>query len=239
MVRQNIVQEYILVANIIWEYNNLVIDQPVELGTLEHLTESDVFNIKIRHDSNKEISECGFCLNPFEKLYDGSFSAIKDYERVIWLANNYPGYGLSIRQKYEVTGQIDGHDGIRIIDFERDERTDIFSASSIEILSGAATGESAIISSYNPENQIFTMASDFSSNVKDANYKISIDKELFFKTGQGADYNTIIPLIYKGGVIERLDETEIELKLRIPKFAQSAGNFLFDLDMQFTSLEEE
>jgi hypothetical protein len=227
------------VANLIWEYNNLVVDEPVDLGSLEHLAESATFAIKIKHDSNSEISECGFFITRFENEYNGSFSPLKDYERVLWLANNYPGFGLSIRQIYEVTGQVNGHDGIRLIDFGREERTDIFSGASIEILSGDATGESVVISNYNPANQVFTLASDFSTTVRDANYKIVIDKEQFFKTGQGADYNTMIPLIYKGGVIERLDEANVELKLRIPKFAQSAGKFLFDLDMQFTSLEEE
>ena len=239
MVSQITVQEYILVANLIWEYNSLVIDEPLDLGDLEHLAESATFALKIKHDSNSEISECGFYLSNFTETYDGSFSPLKDYERILWLANNYPGYGLSIRQVYEVTGQIDGHDSIRLIDFEREERTDIFTGASIEILSGDAAGETVVISDYNPANQVFMLSSDFSTNVKDANYKIVIDKELFFKTGQGADYNTMIPLIYKGGVIERLDEVDIEIKLRIPKFAQSAGNFLFDLDMQFTSLEEE
>jgi hypothetical protein len=225
------------VANLIWEYNNLVVSEPINLGALEHLSVTSEFEVKIRHDSDQEISGAGFYLSPYTERYEGSFSPIKDFERVMWLANNYPGYGLSIRQEYEVTGQIDGHDGVRIIDFERDERTDIFTGSQIEILSGPATGEIITISSYDPKTQKMTVASDFSADVKDANYKIVIDEEKFFKTGQGADFDTMIPLVYKGGVIERLDEAVIKLRLRIPKFAQSAGSFLFDFNMQFTSLE--
>ena len=228
----------LIMANLIWEYNDLVISKTIDMGDLEHLAESSAFDINIRHDSNSEISECGFYLDHFSDTYEGSFTPLKDYERILWLANNYPGYGLSVRQQYEVTGQIDGHDGIRLIDYERIERTDIFSGASIDILSGDAVGESVIISEYDPNSQVFLLASDFSTSVRNANYKISIDKEQFFKTGQGSEYSTLIPLIYKGGVIERLDSVNIELKLRIPKFAQSAGNFLFDLKMQFTSLEE-
>lgn len=225
-------------ANLIWTYNNLVVDDAINLGGLEHLQESQVFDITIAHDSNQEISECGFYISPYTRDYDGSFSPNKDYERLLWMANNYPGYGLSIRQVYEVTGQIDGHDGIRLIDFDREERTDIFKGSTVEILSGDAVGETAVISSYNPATQLFILSSDFSSNVIGSNYKILIDKEIFFKSGQGASYDTLIPLIYKGGVIERFDQVNVSVKLRIPKFAQSAGKFLFDLKMQYTSLEE-
>ena len=225
--------------NLIWEYNDIVIDKPMQLGSLEHLAESSVFNVTIKHDSDQEVSECGFYLAPFEGEYNGSFYPKKDYERVLWLANNYPGYGLSVRQKYEVTGQFNAHDGVRLIDFEREERADIFSNATIQILSGDAIGETATIDSYNPLNQVFTLSSNFSTNVRGANYKITIDEEKFFKTGQGADYNTMIPLVYKGGVIERRDAVTVELKMKVPKFAQSAGTFLFDLKMQFTSLEEE
>lgn len=227
-----------VVANLIWEYNNLIVSNGIDLGDLQHLTETSEFEVIVSHDSKLEISECGFYIDPFSGSYTGSNSPSKDYERVLWLANNYPGYGLSIRQEYEVTGQFDGHDGVRLIDFEREERTDVFSGSTVEILSGDAIGETATIQSYNPANQVFILGSDFSSNVKDANYKIAINKEQFIKTGQGSDYNSLIPLIYRGGVINRNDSATVYLKLRIPKFAQSAGNFLFDLNMQFTSLEE-
>lgn len=225
-------------ANLIWTYNGLVVDDAINLGGLEHLQESQVFDITIAHDSSQEISGCGFYISPYTKEYNGSFSPNKDYERLLWMANNYPGYGLSIRQIYEVTGQIDGHDGIRLIDFDREERTDIFKGSTIEILSGDAVGETAVISSYNPATQLFILSSDFSSNVIGSNYKILIDREIFFKSGQGASYDTLIPLIHKGGVIERFDQVNVSVRLRIPKFAQSAGKFLFDLKMQYTSLEE-
>ncbi len=238
MERQTTTEAHTVVANLIWKYNELVLSAPIELGSLPHLGESSEFEVKISHDSALEISESGFYLKPFSNLYEGTFSPLKDFERVLWLANNYPGYGLSIRQEYEVTGQLDVHDGIRLIDFERNERTDVLTGETIEILSGDALGETAIIDSYNPTNQIFILNGNFSTDVTNENYKISIDKEEFFKTGQGSDYTNTIPLIYKGGVIERLDEVTVKLKLRIPKFAQSAGKFLFDLNMEFTSLEE-
>ena len=224
-------------SKLIWEYNNSVIADPLELGTLEHLAESAEFDVAVSHDSTLEISDCSFYISPFTEDYEGSFSALKDFERVLWLGNNYPGYGLSLRQVYEVTGTVDGHDGIRLVDFNRAEKNDIFSGNSIEILTGPAVGESVLISNYDPLTQVMTLASDFSADVKGSDYKISIDNEDFFKVGSGADYSSAIPLIYKGGVIERFDSATIKLKLRIPKFAQSAGNFLFDLNMQFTSLE--
>jgi len=238
-VKHIIAEVHTVVPNLIWEHNDLVVREPINLGNFQHLTQSQEFELIISHDSNQEITECGFYISPFSKNYDASFSAIKDYERMLWFANNYEDFGLSIRQQYEVTGQFDGHDGIRLLDFEREERTDIFSGSSIEILSGDALGETAEIASYNPKNQIFLLASDFSANVKDTNYKIVIDRTQYFKTGQGSDYTTAIPLVYRGGVIERLDTAIVTIKLKIPNFAQSAGNFLFDFDMQFTSLEEE
>lgn len=226
-------------ANLIWEYNNLIVTDTIDMGILQHSTETTEFEVKISHDSKLEISDGGFYISPYSGLYAGTASALKDYERVLWLANHYPGYGLSIRQQYEVTGEWDAHDGIRLIDFERAERTDIFTGATIEILSGAAIGETAIIESYNTGNQIFILASDFSTDVDGAGYKITIDKERFIKADQGSEYENRIPLVYKGGVIERFDQATVLLKLRIPKFAQSAGNFLFDLKMQFTSLEED
>lgn len=232
-------KEYIVVANLIWEYNDLVINKPINMGELEQMTESQEFEIKIKHDSNKEITGCAFYIDKYSDDYFGSLSPLRDYERVLWLANNYPGFGLSLHQEYEVTGQLDGHDGTRLIDFEREERTDIFSGSVIEILSGLAIGETAVIESYNPSNQILMTKTDFSTSVKGASYKIAISKETLIKAGQGADYTTRIPLVYKGGVIERLDEAVVTLKMRIPKFAQSEGRFLFDFNMQFTSLEEQ
>jgi len=238
-VKQLIAEVHTVVPNLIWEHNELVVREPIHLGTFQHLTQSQEFEVTVKHDSNQEITECGFYISPFSKKYEGSFTQLKDYERMLWFANNYEDFGLSIRQQYEVTGQFDGHDGIRLLDFEREERTDIFSGSIIEILSGNALGETAIIESYNPQNQVFILSGDFSTNVKNENYKIIIDKEDYFKTGQGSDYTNMISLIYKGGVIERLDSATVTLKLKIPKFAQSAGNFLFDFNMQFTSLEEE
>lgn len=232
-------KDLIAMANIIWRYQDLVVENPIPMGSLEHLAETTEFEIEISHDSNQEISNCGFYIDRFTNQYNGSFSPLKDYELLLWLANNYPGFGLSIRQVYEVTGQIEGADGIRIIDFDRNERTDIFSGANMEILSGDAVGEIASIASYNPDTQLFLLNNDFSANVTGASYRITIDQEKFFKTGQGSSYDSAIPLVYKGGVIERLDQTSVFLKLRIPKFARSAGNFLFDLKMEFTSLEEE
>jgi len=223
--------------NLIWKYNNTVINNPIDFGQLEHLAETQEYEIEISHDSNEEITDCGFYLSNYSGEYNGTHTPLVDYERVLWLANNYPGYGLSIRQGYEVTGQIDGHDGIRIVDYERDEKKDIFAGNFLEILSGDAIGEKIEIDHYDIDKQFFIMKGNYTFNVSGANYKILIDKEVFFKTGAGADYSTMIPLIYRAGTIKRMDSAKIIIKLKIPKFAQSAGSFLFDLNMQFTSLE--
>lgn len=236
MEKLHIAEEHM--ANLIWEYEDLVINKPVNFGSFEHLTESQEFEIRIKHDSDEEISNAGFYISPYTEDYIGSFSPLKDYERTLWLANNYEGFGVSLRQEYTVTGKVSSHDGLRLVDFERAERSDIFTGSSIEMISGNAQAESILIDSYNPLNQVFTLANDFSVNVGGDNYRIVINKETFLKTGQGSDYNSLIPLIYKGGVIERFDSAVVVMKIRIPKFAQSAGNFLFDLNMQFTSLED-
>jgi len=225
-------------ANLIWTYNSLAVDKPIDMGILAHLTETTDFAITISHDSRLEIAESGFYISPYEGEYTGSQSPQKDYERLLWLADNYPGFGLSIRQKYEVTGQFDKSEGIRLIDYTRTERVDIFNGAIIEIMSGSNVGETATISSYTPSNQLFILSSSFSTDVTNANYRISIDKERFITSNQGADYSSMIPLIYKGGVIQRNDSAEILLRLRIPKFAQSAGTFLSNLNMKFTSLEQ-
>lgn len=224
-------------TSIIYEYNKVIVTDPLSLGSLSQLEVSENYELILRHDSNQQIQDCGFYISPFSKKYTGTDSAVKDYERLLWYANNYAGCGLSILQEYEVTGVIDAHDDNRLADFERLERKDIFTGSKIEILSGLSLGETVVIKSYDPDRQIFVVDGSFSNNVLGENYRILISNETFFKNKSGSSISYPIPLIYKAGIIERLDSTKVVLKLKIPKNALSAGSFLFDLNLKFTGLE--
>jgi len=222
---------------LIWEHNNIIVSDPVNLGSFEELDISEEQEIIIRHDSNSEISDCGFYIEPFKGEYTGSHSPVKDYERVLWYGNNYPGYGISLIQRYTVTGVIDDHNGVRLADYERSEQKDIFKGQEMEILSGDSLGEKAVISSYNPSSQNFTIEGDFTSNISGQNYRIAIRDEQIFTTKNGSSYYYTIPLIYRAGIIERLGSVTVHLKVKIPKFALSAGKHLFDLNMEYTSIE--
>jgi len=222
---------------LIWEYNNIVVSDPVNLGSFQELDSSQEYEIIIRHDSNKEITNCGFYIKPFTGNYKGTHSPMKDYERVLWYGNNYPGYGISLIQRYTVTGTIDNHNGVHLADYERAEQKDIFAGQEIEILSGQALGEKATISSYDKSSQIFSLNQNFSVNVDNENYRIAIRDEKFFSTGQGSSYGNIIPLIYNAGIIERLGAVMVSLRVKIPQFALTAGRHFFDLNMEYTSTE--
>jgi hypothetical protein len=226
-------------TTIVWKYSNLIIKDPVSLGAMAQEEDSLEYEIEVSHDSNEKISECAFYISPFTGNYTGTDSPIKDYERVLWLANNYPGFGLSIRQEYSVSGVIDSGSNVRYIDLDRPEPLDVFAGETLELTSGNQSGNTDIITSFDAQRKLFFMENGFATNVTGDNYRIDIDKELFFKTGQGASTDSAIPLIFGGGVIDRAEATNLYLKMRIPKFAQSAGSFLFDLNMKFTSLEQE
>lgn len=225
-------------TSIIWEYNNVVISDPINLGSFEELDVSSEYEIIIRHDSNSSITNCNFYVSPYSGEYSGTHSAQKDYERLLWYGNNYPGYGISLIQRYTVTGTIDDHNGIKVADYERTEQKDIFAGQEIEILSGNALGEKAIIDYYDPIDQIFILAETFSTGVSGSNYRISITDETFFKTKQGSSYSYPIDMISNAGEIPRLESASISLKIKVPKYAISAGRHLFDLNMNFTSTEE-
>lgn len=224
--------------NLFWKYNNIVVNTPIDMGAYEYLEESQEFLIDISHDGTSPIMDCELYLSPFSKEYKGTESAIKDYERLLWYGNSYPDYGFGIAQSYEVDGIIDSHNGTSIIDFDRFETRDIFAGSEIEILSGQSIGEKVIIESYDLLSRSFTMSGDFSSNVAGANYKIKIEKEDYVRTRFGSSRENGIPLVYKGGMIERLDSAQVRVKLKVPRYAMNPGNFQFDFNMKFTSIED-
>lgn len=226
-------------TKILWEYNDLSIRNPLNLGALEHNQDSLEYEVVISHDSNRKISECGFYISPFSGDYNGTDSPIKDYERVLWLANNYPGHGLSIRQEYRADGDIDNYSNIRLIDLDRFENTDIFSGRNLEITSGPEDGNSVVIDSYDTSRKIFNLNNSFFSDVTGETYTVQINDEMFFRSLQGSSFVNPIPLINKGGIIERQERVTFYITMRIPKFAMSAGSFLFDLNLRFTSLDGE
>lgn len=226
-------------TTIVWKYNELIPNQPIDIGALAQNDVSLEYEIQVSHDSNKKITECGFYISPFTGGYTGTHSPIKDYERVLWLANNYPGFGLSIRQVYKASGIINGGSNVRYIDLDRPEPRDIFAGEQLEITSGSESGHSTGIEQFDTERKIFFTENSFATDIVDHNYQVVINKEQFVKTGQGASYDSPIPLIYGGGVIDRLESTKLFLVMKIPQFAVSAGTFLFDLNMRFTSLAED
>lgn len=231
-------KELTKMANLLWEYNNQAIKTSVVIDPLQQLEESAEYTISVKHDSSKPITECGFYLTPYSGNYTGTHSPQKDLERVLWLANNYPGYGLSIRQEYVASGEIDSYGTIRLIDLSRPENIDIFSGETIEITSGPENGNTQLINSYDPLRKLFILNGSFFYDVTGDSYRILIDQEKFFKTGQGSSFSYPIPLVTNGGIINRFETITFKLKMRIPKFAMSAGSFLFDLNMRFTSLDE-
>lgn len=224
-------------ANLLWQYNQTAIQEPIVLSPLEQNQESIEYEVTVQHDSNKPITQCAFYISPFSGEYKGTHSPQKDYERVLWLANNYPGFGLSIRQEYSVAGEIDAYSTIRLMDLSRPEETDIFTGETLEIMTGEENGNSLLITSYDPQRKLFLLNGSFFNDVTAQSYKISINKEQFFKSQEGSSFNHAIPLIFGGGVINRFEQAKFKIKLRIPKFAVSAGTFFFDLNMRYTSLD--
>jgi hypothetical protein len=225
-------------TTIIWKFNDTVVKKAIELGSYAEQEESVEYEIELRHDSTRAITDCELYFTPYSENYEGTENAIKDFEKLIWMGNNYEDYGVCLIQEYNVTGIIDIHNGIRIFDLERFEPKDVFAGSNMDILSGAALGESIEIDSYDEQNKLFIMKSDFSTNVEGSNYEIKIRKESYLKTQNGSSFNYPIPLIYKGGVIDRLEYAPIKIKVKVPPYAIRAGKLLFDLQIKFISQED-
>ena len=223
-------------TKVLWKYNEMSIRNPLQVMPLEHNQTSIEYEITISHDSDGEIKECAFYISPFTGDYAGTDSPIKDYERVLWLANNYPNHGLSIRQQYQANGEVQDHSNIRIIDLNRFEPTDIFTGQELEITSGPESGNSILINDYDIDRKIFFLQNSFFNNVNSETYRVVIDEESYFKSKQGSSFENPIQMIHSGGVITRQEEVTFSLKMDIPKFAQSAGSFLFDLNLRFTDL---
>ena len=233
-------------ANILWEYNAHDMRKPIQIPPLEHGQESQDYAITISHDSNKPITGCGIYITPYTGTYLGTHSPAQDYERLLWLANNYEGFGLSIEQQYAARGVVETYSSVvtnvryaRITDLSRPEGSDIFSGENLKMMSGLENGSEMLVSNYDPVRKLINLSGSFFSDVTGDNYEININKTTFFKSKVGSSFSHYIPILNRGGIINRFEKVNFKIKLTIPQFAQSAGSFYFDLNMRYTSLDDQ
>ena len=223
--------------NITFEYDNKTIRDSLDLGTFGSDEGSENYLLNVRHNSNKPIRQCKFYVTPYDKIYNGSNSASDDFKKLIWYADNYENYGLSLYQEYTVLGEVYIQEAGRLIDITRTEETDFFKGSKIEILSGPLTGEKQEILGFDPQNNMFLLAGDFPGPVNGETYKIEIKKNDYIKKMSGTSPDFGIPLLFNGGKIDRFEAAPVTLRLRIPPFMKSPGISLFNLNMSYTPEE--
>lgn len=246
MATQTIEKEPIQMTNIRWEYLTHDMRKPIEIPVMEQGQESQEYEILISHDSSLPIKDCSVYLSPYSGNYLGTHSPLQDFERLLWFADNYPGFGLSVQQEYIARGTIDSYSAVttnvrfaRVIDLNRPEGSDIFSGETLKMVSGEETDSESIISSYDPVRKLINLSGSFFTDVTGDNYEIDIKKEDFFKSRQGSSFSNPIALLNRGGIISRFETVKIKVKLKIPPFALSAGVFYFDLNMRYTSMDQK
>lgn len=232
-------------ANILWEYSTHDMRKPIAIPPLEQGQESQDYTITISHDSNKPITGCGLYLTPYTGNYLGTHSPSQDYERLLWLANNYANFGLSIEQEYIARGVAERYSSVttnvryaRVIDLSRPESVDIFSGQNLRMVSGEQSGSEILINDYDPVRKLINLNGSFFSDVTGDSYEIKINKKAFFKSKIGSSFSHPIPLLNRGGIINRFEKVTFKVKLKIPQFALSSGSFYFDLNMRYTSLDD-
>ena len=224
-------------VNILFKNNGLAVRDGLPLGVLAGEEESSVYDLEIFHSSNFPIRDCGIYIDSVGEFYNGGNTAQFDYATLLWMADNYTGYGLSINQKYEVFGEIYKQDSSRLVDLGRVEKNDIFIGEYVEVLSGPSAGEKIKITGYNFENSMLLLERDFTTDVTDLSYKISIDKTHFFKTQQGSSVDYAIPLLYNSGIIPRFESAIVSLQLRMPPFFKKSALAAVDFNLRFTPEE--
>lgn len=220
-----------------FKYDNKIIRDPLNLGTYKSLDQTDYFNFLVSHNSNLPIVDCGIFLSSYENFYPGTGSSISDYNKVLWFADNFPGYGLSIKQNFVVYGEVYRQDSKRLIDVSRTEVKDIFTGFEIEMLSGFSQGEKRKITGYDSVNNVFFLDNDFSAALVTDRYKIVLETEHIFKSQQGSSPEYSIPLLYNAGTINRFEEAPISLKLKLPPFTREPGVHFFNLNLKYTAGE--
>lgn len=244
MVKPTLDKGHTRMANILWEYQTHDMRKPIVIPPLEHNQESQDYTVTISHDSNRPITGCSFYISPFTGTYLGTHSPNQDYERILWLANNYNDFGLSIEQEYVARGVIESYSSVstnvryaRVIDLSRPEGADIFAGENLLMVSGAESGSQMLINNYDPVRKLINLNGSFFSDVTNDNYEIRINKKTFFKSRVGSSFSNPIALLNRGGIINRFEKVTFKIKLKIPQFAMSAGSFYFDLNMRYTSLD--
>ncbi len=220
--------------SITFKNNNKILRDPLDLGQYEALGDTGPVSLLINHNSNKPIYECGFFISPLQNFYSGTESREIDYNKVLWFADNFPGYGLFIKQDFIVYGEVYRQDSRRLIDISRTEERNIFNGFEIEMLSGFSQGEKRIVTNYDTVNNMFDLNDDFSAALEGDRYKISISTEHIFKTRQGSSSDYPIPLLYSAGKIGRFEEAEIKIQLKVPPFIKESGRHFFDLNLKYT-----
>lgn len=219
---------------ITFKINDRIIRDNIDLGILQKESETDFLEIKINHNSNKPIVDCGLFISPYDNYYNGTKTKEYDFEKILWFADNYPGYGLCIKQDILLYGEVYRQDSRRLVDISRKETRDIFTGSEIEMLSGFSNGEKRTVTSYDTVNNLFTLNDNFTAALEGDRYKIQITTEHIVKSKLGSSSDYPIPLLYNAGVIQRFEEASIKFKLKIPEYIKESGNHLFTLNIKYT-----
>ncbi len=220
-----------------WKESGVVVVDPVSFGELEALDVSTPKILTLQHDSSKPVVNCSLFLSPAGVDYSGSRYASRDFDQLIWYADNYPGYGLSLIQTYTVFGEVEAYDADKIVDSTRFEQTDVFAGSTLEILDGPYAGATTEIDSFNVLSTYFVPVTPFPGNVTGAKYRIVVTKEDIIKTGNGASIENPIALLNRAGSINRNEIVELQLTLSVPKFVHSASKLHTNFNMLYFPTE--
>jgi hypothetical protein len=220
--------------SITFKHDDKIVRDPLKLGEFQALGNSSLIPLLINHNSNKAIRDCGIFISPYSGVYSGTKTARLDFNKALWFADNFEGYGLFLHQEFTIYGEVYRQDGQRLIDVSRIEESDIFQGAEIEMLSGFSNGEKRTILNYDVANNLFNLNSDFNAAFEGDRYKIDLVKHHVFKSQQGSSEDYPIPLLYNAGKIDRFETAKITLELKIPPFIKEAGNHFFDLNMKYT-----
>ena len=225
-------------TRVIFTNEDVVIPEEFSFGDFKGEEESEWISFEVQHDSRKPIRNCSFYISPSVDDYQGSLDAETDYRNLLWLADNYEGYGLQIRQVYDVYSQVEYQGNRRLIDTTRQEVVDIFAGSEIEMTDGDSGTERQRITSYDGSNGLFFLEGDFSTDVVGHTYRVRTERLDFVKTKSGSSSDFPIDLLYGGGVIDRFVQVRIECKIKIPPYFKQSSINNIDFNLKFVAEED-